>query len=114
MKDYGLDEMDLLTKNKSSSLVLFYADWCHYCSRFKPIFEETVKKTNPNILMGCVKINDDDNPLWDRYHINAVPTLIVFSNNSIIARRDAKMGVGLTRSDLNSILTDINYDNVNK
>jgi thioredoxin 1 len=114
MKDYGLDEMDLLTKNKSSSLVLFYADWCHYCSRFKPIFEETVKKISPKILVGGVKINDDDNPLWDKYNINAVPTIIGFSNNSIIARRDAKMGVGLTRSDLNSILTDINYDNVNK
>lgn len=114
MKDYGLDEMDLLTKNNSKSLVLFYADWCHYCSRFKPIFEETVKEINPNILVGGVKINEDDNPLWDKYHINAVPTLIVFSKNSIIDRRDAKMGVGLTSSDLNSILTDINEYDVNK
>jgi thiol-disulfide isomerase/thioredoxin len=40
MKDYGLEEMDVLTKNNSTSLVLFYADWCHYCSQFKPIFEE--------------------------------------------------------------------------
>ncbi len=112
MKDYGLGEMDILTKNNSNSLVLFYADWCPHCSRFKPIFEETIKKISPKILVGGVKINDDDNPLWDKYHINAVPTLIAFSNNSIKSRRDAKMGVGLTSSDLNSILSDINDDDV--
>ena len=66
------------------------------------------------MLLGSVKINDDDNPLWDKYDIKAVPTLIAFSNNSIKNRRDAKMGIGLTRTDLNSILSDIdNDDNVN-
>ncbi|MBA3750780.1 MAG: thioredoxin fold domain-containing protein [Nitrosopumilus sp.] len=114
MKDYGLGEIDQL-ENNSNSLVLFYADWCHYCSRFKPVFEETVQKLklNPKILVGGVKLNDDDNPLWDKYNINAVPTLIAFSNNSIKSRRDAKMGVGLTSSDLNSILADID-NNANK
>jgi thioredoxin 1 len=109
MKDYGLDEMEDLANN-SNSLVLFYADWCHYCSRFLPIFEESLKKINPRVLVGGVKLNDDDNPLWDKYSINAVPTLISFSNNSIKSRRDAKMGVGLTNSDLNSILSDIDID----
>ena len=109
MKDYGLDEMDLLTNN-SNSLVMFYADWCPYCSRFKPVFEETVKKADPRILIGGVKLNDDDNPLWDRYGITAVPTLIHFSNKSIKGRRDARMGVGLTRDDLNSIFADIDKD----
>lgn len=106
MKDYGPGEMDSLVNN-SNSLVLFYADWCHYCSRFIPLFEESLKKTDPKILVGGVKLNDDDNPLWDKYNINAVPTLIAFSNNSIKSRRDAKMGVGLTKSDLSSILSDI-------
>ena len=34
--------------------------------------------------------------------------LLDLSNNSIKSRRDAKMGVGLTSSDLQSILSDIN------
>ncbi len=109
MKDYGLGEMEDLA-NSSNSLVLFYADWCHYCSRFLPIFEESLKKINPKVLVGGIKLNDDDNPLWDKYNINAVPTLIAFSNNSIKSRRDAKMGVGLTNSDLNSIMSDIDID----
>jgi thiol-disulfide isomerase/thioredoxin len=112
MKDYGLDEMEILTKN--NSLVLFYADWCHYCSKFKPIFEEKMKNIKPGFLVGGVKINDDENPLWDKYDIKAVPTLIAFSNDSIKYRRDAKMGVGLTVSDLNSILIDLDDNDANK
>jgi thioredoxin 1 len=107
MKVYDLDEMDRLASNPNS-LILFYADWCHYCSRFIPVFDEALKKANPNMLVGGIKLNDDDNPLWDKYGIEAVPTLIAFSNNSIKSRRDARMGVGLTKSDLSSILTEIN------
>jgi thioredoxin 1 len=101
--------VDLLTNNPSS-LVMFYADWCPYCSRFKPVFEEAEKKASPHILIGGVKLNDDDNPLWDKYNITAVPTLISFSNKSIKSRRDARMGVGLTSDDLDSILSDIDKD----
>ena len=41
------------------------------------------------------KVNDDDNPLWDKFSISAVPTLIAFDKGKIISRRDAKRGVGL-------------------
>ena len=54
------------------------------------------------------KVNDDDNPLWDRFSINAVPTMIAFDDRGeIISRRDAKRGVGLNKTDLDSILGEI-------
>jgi hypothetical protein len=52
-------------------------------------------------------INHDDNPLWEKFSIEAVPTLIAFKKGKIISRRDAKMGVGLEKSDLDSILNDL-------
>jgi len=52
-------------------------------------------------------INDDDDPLWDRFSIIAVPTLIAFDRDEIISRRDAKMGVGLNKTDIDSILIEI-------
>jgi hypothetical protein len=52
-------------------------------------------------------INDDDDPLWDRFSINAVPALIAFDGDEIISRRDSKMGVGLNKTDIDSILIDI-------
>ena len=53
------------------------------------------------------KVNDDDNPLWDKFSISAVPTLIAFDKGKIISRRDAKRGVGLNESDLDSMLKKV-------
>jgi thioredoxin 1 len=107
MKDLNQSELESAT-NSSNSLILFYADWCGYCKSFVPIFEDSVKNfSNQKILFGGVKLNEDENPLWDKYGINAVPTLIAFSKSTIKDRRDAKMGVGLTKSDMESILSNI-------
>jgi thioredoxin 1 len=53
------------------------------------------------------KVNDDDNPLWDKFSISTVPTLIAFDKGKIISRRDAKRGVGLNESDLDSMLKEV-------
>jgi thioredoxin 1 len=107
MKDFNQGELESATSS-ANALILFYADWCGYCKSFLPIFEESVKNlSDQKILFGGVKLNEDENPLWDKYGINAVPTLIAFSKNTIKDRRDAKMGVGLTKSDLETILSNI-------
>jgi hypothetical protein len=49
----------------------------------------------------------NDNPLWDRFSISAVPTLIAFDKGKIILKRDAKRGLGLNESDLDSILKKV-------
>jgi thioredoxin len=53
------------------------------------------------------KVNDVDNPLWDKFSISAVPTLIAFDKGKIISRRDAKRDVGLNESDLDSMLKEV-------
>ena len=53
------------------------------------------------------KVNDDDNPLWDKLSISAVPTIIAFDKAKIISRRDTKRGVGLNESDLDSMLKEV-------
>jgi thioredoxin 1 len=53
------------------------------------------------------KVNDDDNPLWDKFSFSAVPTLIAFDKGKIISRSDAKRGVGLNESDLDSMLKEV-------
>ena len=107
MKDFNQGELDSATSG-ANSLILFYADWCYYCKSFIPIFENSVKNMNDNkVLFGGVKLNEDENPLWDKYDINAVPTLIAFSKNTIKDRKDAKMGVGLTKKDMEAILSSI-------
>ncbi len=86
------------------SIVLFYADWCPYCTAFKPVFE-SYKSTYKMIK---VRINEDDNPLWDRFNITTIPTIIAFKDGRIVARRDARSGIGLGKEDLKSLINELN------
>lgn len=86
------------------TLVLFYASWCPYCANFKPLFEST--NANNAKKIGAL-IDEDENPLWDKFNIQAVPTMIVFEKGKIIDRKDAKKHVGLTKADMESIMTEL-------
>jgi thioredoxin 1 len=110
------DQIDDLLSKGNKSLVMFYADWCPFCQNFKPIFESLIpiipkeSKSKANYQMYGAKVNDDDNPLWDTFSINCVPTLIAFDKSKPVARRDAKIGKGLTKSDLNSVLKELKWN----
>ncbi len=90
--------------NNKKTVVLFYATWCPYCANFKPTFEAAKIETADK--MGSI-IDADENPLWDRFNIQAVPTMIVFQNGKIVSRRDAKKHIGLTKSDMDSIVREL-------
>ena len=99
------DEFDSrVLNNKEKILVLFYADWCPYCANFKPNFEEI---RSDKVQKKAALVNEDENPLWDRFNIQAVPTIIAFQNGQILARRDVKRGIGLTRKDMESLIDEL-------
>jgi len=100
------DEFDYkVLSNGTKTLVLFYADWCTYCSNFKPTFEEI---NSDKIQKKAALVNEDENPLWERFDIQMVPTMIAFQNGKILTRRDGKGGIGLTRKDMESIVKELN------
>ena len=92
-----------ILNNGKKTLVLFYASWCPYCANFKPIFETT----NTNVKKMATLVDEDKNPLWDRFDIQSVPTMIAFEKGKIISRRDAKKHLGLTKSDMQSIVNEL-------
>jgi thioredoxin 1 len=101
-------QFDELFSSLDKVIVMFYADWCPFCQRFTPVFESATKsKSASSLKMFAAKLNDDDNPLWERFSINAVPTLIAFDKGKIVSRRDARMGAGLHHSDLYSIVEEV-------
>jgi thioredoxin-like negative regulator of GroEL len=83
-----------LAKTKSAT-VLFYATWCGFCSRFKPVFEEWVD-TQKGEAVIYVLLDDYDSPLWDEFTIPAAPCVIYFQDGKIQSRLDAKLGRGIT------------------
>jgi thioredoxin 1 len=94
-----------LGKNKKV-LVLFYSSWCPYCIRFLPIFKKKIS-TSPKINIVEVLLDDDDNPLWDEYSIEAVPTIILFEEGEVCSRLDGRLGLGLSERQLEKWLDEI-------
>ena len=91
-------------KNSQKTLVLFYASWCPYCANFKPTFEAA--KLDDTRKMAAL-VDEDENPLWERFDIQAVPAMIAFEKGEIVARKDAKKHIGLTKADMESIIKEL-------
>ena len=49
-------------------------------------------------------IDDEDNPLWDKYSVNIVPTVLFFDQGKVVKRLDGKGGVGLKAADRAKVL----------
>lgn len=88
-----------------TTLVAFFATYCPYCAAFMPAFRAV--EPGPGLTLREAIVDEDENPLWDRFGIEAVPTIIAFRGGEIIGRRDAMRGVGLNKSDLEALLAEI-------
>ena len=105
MKNLEPNQFDELLSAGERALVMFYADWCPFCQGFKPLFESAQKRiliinyTALRLMMMTIHCGIDSRS-------SSVPCLIAFDKGGIISRRDAKMGIGLKKSDLDSILTE--------
>lgn len=75
--DYNLGiKYEQALKSNRPSLVLFYTDWCTYCRRFMPTYENLGKdyKDKYNLVMINVEKNED---LAREYFISGYPTLYI-------------------------------------
>lgn len=90
-------ESDLTSyiRANGKTVALFYASWCPFCRNFLPIFEKYAQKTGSRTFI-LVKINDDDNPLWEKYSFEAVPSVILFEYEKVSRRLESELGGGLT------------------
>ena len=98
-------------KAKKPMIVLFYADWCGFCVRFMPIFEELYK--NHKDHFNFVKVNVEDKKYEDavkKYEIAAFPT--VFMVNTKTDKREQLKNENFgDMSKLNELLNDFHKKN---
>jgi thioredoxin-like negative regulator of GroEL len=82
--------------------VLFEISGCPFCQDFQPAFWDFAEKHLQGYELLRVLLDDDRNPLWKFYQIEAVPTIILFANGKIMARLDSALGVGLNPGQLDA------------
>ena len=96
-------DLEIQLKKSKRVLALFYASWCPFCRRFLPSFDKNYSKHGFNSVLR-VKVDDDDNPLWNEYSIGAVPTVILFEEGKVCRRLDGRFGCGLSEKQLEAWL----------
>jgi thioredoxin 1 len=78
-------------------IVVFAADWCPFCRSFLPTFAR-LEGRGP-FRIARADVTDIDSPLWDRFEIRVVPTMLLFRNGTLATRFDGVAGVGLGERD---------------
>jgi thioredoxin 1 len=81
--------------------VAFLADWCPFCRAFAPKFERLAPPGGATLLVADV--TSEESPLWDRFRIEVVPTVVVFRDGAPAFRADGVPGEGLGPNDLRAI-----------
>lgn len=91
-------------ESKVPTLAVFYAGWCPFCQSFLPVFRSNETRAPGSPRFVEVDISDEDNPLWEEYSIEIVPTLVYFEGGRATARIDGRPGRGLKASDVREVL----------
>lgn len=80
------------------TVVMFWATWCPFCRRFKPEFDRLSQELTARFV--SVDLDDYENPLWEDYDVEVVPTLALFQGGQLIERKDGVLGYGIDRAML--------------
>jgi thioredoxin 1 len=92
-------DLDAQLRKNQTVLVLFYASWCPYCQSFLKFFGKVISDCSAAAVI-LVNLDEYNNPLWEHYFIEAVPTVIFFNGGKVCSRLDGKLGEGLSEKQL--------------
>lgn len=96
---------DSVLRAREPTVVLFWAGWCGFCRAFRPAFDATVAKYDARFAIA--RLDDYDNPLWERYAVNVVPSLAFFRDGELVTRKDGRLMRGLSAADLEAFLREV-------
>ena len=76
-----MENFDKLIQSSQPVLVDFYAEWCSPCKMMKPTLLDVAERIGDQAKIVQVNI-DIEKELAKRFHIQSVPTLIIFKDGN--------------------------------
>lgn len=76
-----MENFDKLIQSSKPVLVDFYAEWCGPCNMMKPRLLDVAERIGDQAKIVEVNI-DIEKELARRFHIQSVPTLIIFKDGN--------------------------------
>ena len=101
--ELGPSDFDSKRLKRSGTLaVLFAAEWCPFCRRFSSIFDSVLSEKG--MARGLADLSDLENPLWEEFGIDVVPTVMVFKEGELVYRKDGILGRGLPDNAMDELV----------
>jgi len=88
------DNFDKEVSSNKVILVDFYSTSCPTCRELKKVLEPLAEEMQDRLRIGTFNIEDDDGDILDQFEINAVPTMVIFTNGIATARQEGMMSKG--------------------
>jgi thiol-disulfide isomerase/thioredoxin len=83
---------------------MFTAEWCYFCKIFKPKFLKSVSEAD--LQPAMIDLTEMENPLWEVFDVQVIPSVAVFRNGKIVARKNGRLGIGLSGEEIDSLFED--------
>ncbi len=81
-----MEKFNELIQSAKPVLVDFYAEWCGPCQMMKPRLLDVAERLGNEAKIVQIDI-DKEKALAERFHIQSVPTLIIFKNGKQLWRQ---------------------------
>lgn len=91
-----------ISSNKPT-LVDFYAQWCGPCKMQSPILDKVKEHIGDKATILKIDV-DHDNELAAMYHIQSIPTLILFKEGKVIWRVSGVRQADVIEAKINEAL----------
>jgi thiol:disulfide interchange protein len=85
----GFTDDELTNEVKDGKkLVLFYADWCGYCKKIKPLWDKTAEERSTMGKKDMIKVDvggktPEQTQLMKKYNVSGFPTIIMFEDGKV-------------------------------
>ena len=98
-----MENFDQLIQSSKPVLVDFYAEWCGPCKMMKPRLLDVAERIGDQAKIVEVDI-DIEKELAERFHIQSVPTLIIFKDGKQRWRQSGIISVNALTTVLKNYL----------
>ena len=87
-----MEKFNEMINGEQLTLVDFFATWCGPCKMMHPILEQLKEKMGDDIRILKVDV-DKNEALSMQYHIQSVPTLMLFKKGEMLWRQSGAMSL---------------------
>ena len=82
-----------IINSEGLTLVDFFATWCGPCKTMHPVLEQLKAELGDSIRIIKIDV-DKNNSLAANYHVQSVPTLMLFRKGEMLWRQSGALGFG--------------------